>query len=39
MLIIVESDSNCRSCGRPIDLGTSPEGMAICEDCYYREDE
>ena len=38
MILIASDDANCRSCGRPIDLSVSPEGMPICEDCYYRED-
>ena len=37
-MIIIESDT-CRSCGKPIDRETSPEGAAICEDCYYVDEE
>ena len=37
-MIIIESDT-CRSCGKPIDRETSPEGAAICEDCYYTDEE
>lgn len=37
IIIISDNESNCRSCGRPIDLSVSPEGMAICEECYYED--
>jgi hypothetical protein len=36
-LIIIES-ATCTRCGCPIDRATSPEGAAICEDCYYGEE-